>query len=339
MIVEERPRLWTSDRVDAAPPRTTAWDAPLSIVLRWLPVVALAELLLMRTFYRVGIHIPKEEPFRTVYTVLTAVGSFALNLSTVLTGAALAILGLRAWRTGSRRAGVALLGFVVVSVVLAGAGPGEVGPSARLVFVWALLLLVVPFLGGDGPLGVRVAVAGVAAVAALATYSGLVADAATVLPAASSPAGAVGAQLLAEALVVATAFAFAVAWIRGAGWRPGPLALALGPALALLGLWRANGAITGILVLWTAGLRLYLPVWLYVVALWAFVAAAIGWRREAPWRASGMTLLLVAGMLLGSTYVQGLFLVALALLTDGAATCGLPAARWRRRGRRSAGAA
>ena len=91
------------------------------------------------------------------------------------------------------------------------------------------------------------------------------------------------------------------------------------PAAALLVAWWANGAITGILVLWTAGLRLYLPVWLYGVALWAFAAAALGWLGDGSRRAGGMVLLLAAGFLLESTYAQALMLVALSLLAGGLA--------------------
>jgi hypothetical protein len=325
VIVEERVHGVRLDApgIATSRSRTSAWDGPLQTVLRVLPLVGLAELLLMRTFYRVGIHIPKEEPFRTIYAVLTAIGSFALNLSTILAGAALVLLGVRAWLRGSRSATASILAFVAASVVLAVAGPSELGPMARLVFAWAVLVIVVPFLVMPGRVGERVAVGLVAAVALLSSYAGLAADGAVFAPSAS-PGGVVGAQLIAEALVIVTALAMFVTWVRGDGLRPGPLLLAIAPALALLGLWRANGAITGILVLWTAGLRLYLPVWIYAVALWAFAATAIGWRRRMPWRTGGMVLLLVAGILLGSTYVQGLLLIALVVLTDGAAVGGLP---------------
>ena len=80
-------------------------------------------------------------------------------------------------------------------------------------------------------------------------------------------------------------------------------------------------------MLWTAGLRLYLPIWLYALALWGVLAATIGWL---PWhgrRSAGLVLLLVAGMLLGNTYLQALGLLALTLLSDGRALGGLPELR------------
>jgi hypothetical protein len=58
-------------------------------------------------------------------------------------------------------------------------------------------------------------------------------------------------------------------------------------------------------------------MWVYVLALWAFAAAAAAWAPERRWRAAGMVLLLVAGVGLGTTYQQALALVGLVLLTDG----------------------
>jgi len=72
-------------------------------------------------------------------------------------------------------------------------------------------------------------------------------------------------------------------------------------------------------VLWTEGLRLYLPAWLNALALWAYVAAAIGWLPRRTWRSAGLALLLAGGMLLETTYQQSLALVAVILLTGKAA--------------------
>jgi len=302
---------------------TVAWT-PLAAVLTLLPVAALAELFLVRTFYRVGIYIPKEGPFRTIYRTLTGIGSFALNLSSVLALAALAMLVGRSWARGLRAAALALGAFTAVSLLLARAGPSEFGPTARAAFSLAVVVVAWPFVRGGAGWWHRVAVGGVAVSALLSSYAGLVGDAGRLVPAANGPGGAVGAQLVGEALVVATAFAFCTAWASSDGLRLRPLLVGLGPALALIVAWRANGAVTGILVLWTAGLRLYLPVWAYAGALWAFSSAAIGWLPRHGWRSAGLALLLVAGMALDSTYLQALALVALVLLTDGSALGGLP---------------
>lgn len=337
MIVDERvaragaaPELPESQAKAPATTGSTGWT-PLAAVLALLPVAALAELLLIRTFYRVGIYIPKDGPFRGVYRALTAAGSFSFNLSTVLAAVALALLAWTAAVRGRRTVAWALGAFVSAGLLAAAAGgASDLGPTARLAFVLAVAVVAWPFVRADHPLWHRVAVGGVAVSAVLSSYSGLVGDAGRLLPSGHGPGGATGAQLLGEAAVVLTALALFASWLAEGGPRPRPVALALLPAIALIVAWKMNGAITGILVLWTAGLRLFLPVWFYALALWAFGSAAIGWLRVRPWRAGGLVLLLVGGFLMESSYLQSLVLIALLLLTDGLAVGGLPSLPGRR---------
>jgi hypothetical protein len=296
---------------------------PLELVLRLLPLVALAELLLIRTFYRVGIHIPKEGPFRSAYAVLTGVGSFALNLSSVLAVVALALLAMRGWRTGRGSAAFALGAMAAVATLVPLAGVRELGPVARLTFVLAVVAVVRPALPrAENPH--RMALLAAAATAIVSSYAGFAADAALLSPTAARPGGAVATQLVAEALAVASAFALLGSAVRSGRVGVRPVVLGAVPALALLGAWVANGAITGILVIWTAGLRLYLPMWLYVLALWALGTAAAAWLPERRWRAAGAVLLLVGGVTLGTTYQQALVVIGLLLLADAVAVGGLP---------------
>jgi len=160
----------------------------------------------------------------------------------------------------------------------------------------------------------------VAACFLLSSYAGLAADGARI---AGAPGpGGVSSQLLTECLVILAGFLALAAWIATDRPRPRPLLAAVPLAVTLMAAWWANGAVTGILVLWTVGLRLFLPLWLYALALWAFLAAAIGWFGGNRDRSVGLVLLLVSGMLLGSTYAQAVGLVALALLADGRAPAG-----------------
>lgn len=322
MIVEERrlSRLQNGGDVAVSARRRT-WT-PLGAVLALLPFVALAELLLTRTFYRVGVYIPKEGPFRVVYRILTAAGSFALDLSSVLAAIALGLLALRGLRGAGRVAGAALTGFLVAWAIVRIGGIEVVGPSARLAFTLAILALAVPFVRSREQLLHRATVAGVAACFLLSSYAGVAAEGQRLVG--STLPGGVGAQLLAEVLVVVTALLSAASWAATDGVRFRPVLVAAPLAATLLALWSANGAITGILVLWTAGLRLYLPIWLYALALWGVLAATIGWLPRHGWRSAGLVLLLVAGMLLGNTYLQALGLLALTLLSDGRALGGLP---------------
>lgn len=328
MIVRERTAARPSPERVARPAGRPGWTAP-GAVLALLPVVALAELLLVRTFYRVGIYIPREGPFRDVYRVLTAVGSFALNLSSVLALLGLGILAAGAVRKERRGAGFAVGAFVLAAVLARLSGAQDVTPVARLLFVLAVAAVAWPFLTARATWPDRLAVAGVALSILLSSFAGFAADAERIAPASESPVGPTVAQLAGEAVVLLTAFLLFAASLTRSGPRARPIVAGALPAAALVAAWRANGAITGILVLWTAGLRLYLPLWLYALALWAFSAAAVGVLRERPWRAAGLVLLLVGGFLLESTYVQALALLGLLLLTDGIAVGGLPG--WPRR--------
>lgn len=326
MLVDERVPAGIVHPMSASPAR---WASrPLRAVLLTLPFVALAELLLMRTFYRVGIFIPKEGSFRTVYAVLTDLGSFAFNLASVLAFAALGLIALVAFRRRDRRLGPAIAAFLISILVARAAGVDAVGPVPRLAFMLALLAVVLPFLRSAADVAHRLFVAAVAACFVIATYTGLAQGVGV-----DGAAGVAGGQIAAELLVVFAAALAPVAWLRTDGFRLRPPVVAAPLAGSFLAAWTANGAATGILVLWTVGLRLYLAPWIYAIALWAFLVGAVGWLRHRPWRSAGLVLLLAAGMLLGSTYQQALGVLAMVLLTDGVAIGGLPATSGRRSGR------
>ncbi|MBI4260241.1 MAG: hypothetical protein HY658_06705 [Actinobacteria bacterium] len=321
MIVEERAPA--TPRAVAAGRSRARWT-PLGALLAILPAIAITELLLVRTFYRVGIFIPKEGPFRTVYAAATTLGSFALNLASVV--AVLALVGLVV--TAIRRGRIALAagvgGFVAGSAVATLFQGQYQAPVVRLLFALAVASVAWPHVARRDRLLERLAVGGVVAAALLSSYAGLAADAGSVGP--GPLPGGTFAELAGEAMVVAAGFLVLATWVAREGFRWGPVAWTAPVPAAVVGLWSASGAITGILVLWTAGLRLYLPLWIYAGAAWAWAAAAAGWARSRPWHAVGLLLLPPAGFLLGTTYQQSLLLLAVVLLTDGMALGGLP--RW-----------
>lgn len=307
--------------VEPEAPPSSGWSSdPLRAVLRALPFVVIFELLLMRTFYRVGIFIPKEGGFRTAYAVLSDVGSFAFDLASVLAFLALGLLVLSALRRGRRPLAFAIAAFVVSILAARVVGVRAVGPIPRLAFLLALLAIVGPFLRSNADPAHRLLVAVVAGCFALSTYSGIAQGTGVV----RAP-GVSGAQVLAELLVACAAAIAAIAWVRTDGFRPRPPVVAAPLAATFVAAWAVNGAITGILVLWSVGLRLYLAPWIYAVALWAFLTATLGWLPRRPWRSAGLVLLIAGGMLLGSTYQLSLAVLAAVLLTDGHAFGGLPA--------------
>lgn len=323
MIVRERPApgQGAGRTADASRDEGTAarrWvDPALATVLVALPVAGLTELVLLRTFYRVGIYIPRTGPFRLVYAALTHVGSFALNLASVLAAVALVLLAVRALDRGRTNASLAIGAFLASAAVVRIAGVERLGPVARLTFALAVVAISAPFLRGRAQVTLRALVGVVAACFLLSSYSGLAADGARI--ASEAWAGGVRAQLLAESLVVLAGLLALAAWIATDQPRPRPLVVAAPLAGTLVAAWWANGAVTGILVLWTVGLRMFLPLWLYALAAWAFLAAAIGWFPRDRDRSAGLILLVISGMLLGSTYSQAIGLVALALLADSRA--------------------
>jgi hypothetical protein len=309
-----------------APQRKRWSSGSLRAVLLALPFAALTELLLMRTFYRVGIFIPKEGSFRTVYALLTSAGSFAFNLASVLALAALGLLAVPAFRHGDRRLGMALAAFLAAVLAARVVGAEAVGPLPRLAFALAILAIVSPFLRSGADAAHRILVASVTACLMLSTYAGIAQG-----PGVDGAPGVSGAQIVAELLVVVASAAAAAAWLRTDRFRLRPPLVAAPLAASFLAGWTANASVIGILVLWTAGLRLYLAPWIYAIALWAFLVAAIGWLRDRPWRSAGLVLLLAAGLFLGSTYQQTVGLVSMVLLTDGVAFGGLPMSGGRRR--------
>jgi hypothetical protein len=317
-VLEERAPIVAVDAPAPAPSRSRS--EPLRAVLLALPFVVLAELLLMRMFYRVGIFIPKQGSFRTVYTVLSDFGSFAFNLASVLALAALGLLTLLAFRHGDRTLAFVIAAFLVSILAAPVAGVEAVGPVPRLAFLLALLAVTVPFLRSGAEVAHRLLVAAIAACFVLSTYSGLAQGAGV-----GGAPGISGGQLAAELVVVLAAAIAPMAWLRTDGFRLRPPVVAAPLAASFVAAWTANGAVTGILVLWTVGLRLYLAPWIYAIALWAFFTVAIGWLPRWPWRSAGLVLLIAGGMLLGSTYQQSLGILAVVLLTDGVAFGGLPA--------------
>jgi hypothetical protein len=68
-------------------------------LLKWviigLAIAAVTELLLWRTFSRIGVFIPKHDAFQTVYTILTQIGVIVLNFAVLLAVASLVLTLLR----------------------------------------------------------------------------------------------------------------------------------------------------------------------------------------------------------------------------------------------------
>jgi hypothetical protein len=309
-----------AERSSTASSEVRSGSLPRSIV--WTLVASVAtEVVLLRAFFRVGVFLPKEGAFDTVNDVLVLVGTFAFNLSSVLALGSLGWLAVVGFRHGRRAAGIALGSFVALSLLAAmGAATGPLVPTT---FAIATVLVAWPSVMRSATTDLRarerraverLAIGLTVVVFLLSAYSGVASSMRASAP--GSPPGAVTAQLLGELLIVATSFAF-----LGARGREGQIpvrAVVLGalPAVVVGSAWQANGAIAGILALWMSGLRLYLPTWIYLVAVWALATTVLARRGDGSGRAAGLVLLACAGFLLESTYSMAVALVALVLLAD-----------------------
>ncbi len=286
----------------------------------------LAELLLMRLFYRIGIFLPKKGAFAVVYRVGTTLGSFAFNLASVLAFIALAFVAWRAWHRGRRPVAGAIGAFLAASVTGILTGAELAMPVARLLFLMLAVGVCVAVARTRVDGAFRLAVAGAALTAACSAYAGLATDVVLIGGGGPMPGGA-AAQILAEWAAVVTSVLLFCSWWREGGLSGGPIVvgglLAAGLVLARV----LNGSVTGILALWTSGLRLSAPTVVYAAALWCLSSTAIGWRRAHPWRSVGLFLLLAGGLLPASSYALMLVLIGLVFLTDGVAIGSLPA--WR----------
>ncbi len=304
----------------------TAHRPTLARIALVLAGATLAELLLMRLFYRIGIFLPKQGTFAIAYRVGTTAGSFAFNLASILAFLALVFATWRAWHLGRRPVAAAIGAFLTAAVtgILTDAEPAM--PVARLLFLMLAVGVCVAATRTRGDGAFRLAMAGAGLAVMCSTFAGSATDA--VLLGSGRPIpGVAGAQILAEWATVATSVLLFVSWWRDGGSRRGPLIIGGSLATILVVARVANGSVTGILALWTSGLRLSAPIAVYAVALWCFSSAGVGWFDRRPWRSLGLFFMLAGGLLPASSYALMLVLLGLLFASDGVAIGGLPV--WR----------
>ncbi|MDP2950486.1 MAG: hypothetical protein Q8P22_13245 [Chloroflexota bacterium] len=322
-----------ADRADAV------WlgdgETLLRPILAALVAAGLTELLLLRMLSRVGVHIPKEGLVLEGYSLLTSLGSFAFNVATVL--APLSLVALTYLLTRSARVGPAALGIATLSGLLAllfwslvlplvGTGP-EANIAFGMTSAGLLVLLAAPYwTNGEVALARRIAVGLMVAAFLCSAYYTLSNTAYHLLGWTGSPPYGLPILGLGEALVVATGFA--VFWAWGSWrwlkeWRAHKMLLALPSivAILLLGSYLANGSTSAILALWTTGLTLYLPLPLYLASFWLYLVTVSGCLGggQRTYEGWALLLLLVAGYNLELTYQHLLAVVAVLVLTRGAA--------------------
>lgn len=313
-----------SDRSDHREPDLVTWLGGV------LAVVAVLELTVLRIGTRTVIHIPGIEAFETPYRGISTLGRTAYFVAVVLLLAVLVAAVASLVSNRAVGAAVAVAGVLVAAVAArAELVGGEVVATLTVVCIAVLTARLAAHSAGLAR--VAVVVLGTAPVVALSTMvvvevlgagagferagltlgEGLAVVAAMLspllvrMPAARPESnGHSGSHTTARRTRARLTRAPRAAWIAAAVAGLGVLALILGA-----------GSTTKILMLWNFGLSGYFPAPLY-----AFAAAAIAYTiavlftEDRRGTAVGLTLLLVGGIGLHSTYQTGLVVAGFALV-------------------------
>ena len=285
--------------------------------LRWLVIASLADWLIARSLARMAIFMPKAPVILTAYRGLTWVGQFAAVLCALLGLIGLGWLAWRLWSTSRVVASLALacLGILNIAFIL-------VAPDPTGILVSGLLLLgMVTWFGWviwrnthrlDHKIAVMLPVMAIWIGSATHVWQALYA--ALKLP---GPAPLLAPTFnLGELLAVLSPIG--LWWIFG---RRSPdrqtaffYLLGMIPAALFLIAHRMNPSMTGILSVWSAGLTLYLPAWLYAISLWLGIVTVFASRQKGNPAGWALILLASAGYAPQLSSQVTLSLIALSLL-------------------------
>jgi hypothetical protein len=281
-------------------------DSTLRVLARWLGIVVVAELVLLRSGTRTLIHIPGLDSFETSIGLVSEVGRFAYYLAVVLVLVVLGFICHAGWLARTRP-GSAVAGLVAVFVVAALLGRIGVIPVPAVGWV-SLAVLVGLLMTTEG--GVRnVPVALFVAAWVFASWSVLGQE----LGGGISGRAVDVATVAAEGLLL-LALAATPLLVRRKIPKAAIMAGSAVFVLVTAGL-QAGGATLSILTLWNLGVPGWFPPVTYglafgglTLALWSSLAA-----RSAV-IACGLVLLVGSGVGPISTYQTGLAVVAVVFL-------------------------
>lgn len=283
---------------------------------RWLGIAALLDWLVTRSLTRAAIHMPKTPLVIAIYQGLSLFGQIASTVASLL---ALVAAGWIAWQRFKEgkgwSAGLALFALIALSLwALFQPAHGWRTVLFQLLFIFCCLAFVMNGWSKRGTDAEKIALL-------LVSLALLVSHTFQLVPAVDQALKLKGPEWttqalfnLGELLVVLSVVGMWWAYGRGAGWVIWLSGAVLSLLFALSHL--LDPAMTGILVIWSTGLSLYLPWPLYAIALWlAWVTAITSLRRGQP---AGWALLLLAagGYAPQLSYQAFMGLAALWLLAD-----------------------
>ncbi|MEE9277289.1 MAG: hypothetical protein V3V06_02660, partial [Dehalococcoidia bacterium] len=298
--------------VESIAPRASRW--PDASAQQWLSfglvTTAAAEFLLLRLFTRTAIHIPGIAQLSGPYTALAESGRYAYYVGTVFLVVLLIALAAALLRHGTFHGVAGAAGLFAFIIGAAGSRAGVVDDTTLAVIsvsavvalsIWAARAL-------SRPAGVVVVL-----FAAAFVLAAIFAIAQSVWP--SGPPVLRDSSLLVAAEALALFFAVAsplLAPRRNDRWA---LVAAGAMGVAIFAALTGTPATVKILALWSFGLAGYFPAVLYALGAGAVTYSLVAMFRAGHLaEAAGLTLLVLGGIGLQSTYQTGLGIVGLAVI-------------------------
>lgn len=236
-------------------------------LLGLLVATALIDWWVTRTLTRLAIFIPKSDAMVQGYQWLSWLGQMGSTLSALLVVLGIVWMVREEWR-GVRFSllGLCLAGMLALNFVFLVQPPGDLLLLAYALRALYLGLLVWRALKLPGKSRLALLAAAAAMLLVLLHQIAPTLYAARHWP--GPPAWGQVAFWAGEALVLLAAVALWWAYGRGVSRRAWLLAAL--PAMLFGGVFLATPALTATVVIWSNGLTLYLPWWLYAAALWLF---------------------------------------------------------------------
>jgi hypothetical protein len=282
-----------------------------------LALAGIAELVLQRVVYRIGIHLPRSGAALDVYEAATTAGDFAFRLTAVLLATAVVATAVWLYHNDDAVSAAFLLALAIVNLAVWALGLTQAAVLAPVLLILAGAWLAGRALGGAPGVLSGAAAAAVVAVAASHFLAGL-----RVVGQPTPLAGEV--QFLSEAALLLSVVLAALA-ARAATSRVTFAASGMA-AFVLVAAYAREPSTVAILSLWTVGATMSLPPVLYLGAFWAFALATLSWASSTQTRhlAIALCLLLVAGLQPQALHHGLTALLGLALLSLG----GPASSRW-----------
>ena len=305
----------------------------LTVLALTLVVAAVVEVVLLRILARAGIYIFQDSSpswLYTVYNFLIWLGKAALNFATILAPVLLLVLVLVLWQRGTR---VSRLASVVVLVTLSLEGSlFLITPNAGLSLAYFAssiflvgLALILYWRGGGSPW--MALTLGPLLVVFLASYWYKIVPLAHQLGG-TWFLGSIATFQLSEGLLLLTAISL-------------PITIGLSRSLKvwvgsilmtslLIGMYLGNPDMVPLISMWAFGITMYLPFWIYVLALWAVSVAILTLLNRGHLLLAFALIILLSGHReLPLTYFNNLTLIALLLIVTTPWPVLRPVERWR----------